>query len=359
MRKNVKYLYTGLLCISFLISSPLIVSQVLKGTPDAKVSKAYAKYEESTEIMTESVAEETESSEITESESEIETESETEPDTRERTKAGLIFVESDQSYFDDALFIGDSRMEDLRDYGTLDNADYLCAVGLSTYKVTGGKYVEGETLAGKFYDRDYSKIYIMLGLNECADSAESFRINMNELLDEVREGAPDALIYLMSNLHVSWESSVENPSESNERLNIINQAIEEMTDGENIIYLDINPLFDDEDGCLPADASGDGVHPYATYYPEWSEWLCQHTITEKSYESAPLPEIDFGQAVEALKQGSHLSRKHWGDEVWIELSKSDEIQMRTSDGRIIPWTVSQEDMLAEDWISLSGNGDAS
>ena len=48
-------------------------------------------------------------------------------------QTGVQFVESGREYFDDALFIGDSRTEGIRDYGTLKNAQYFCHRGLSSY----------------------------------------------------------------------------------------------------------------------------------------------------------------------------------------------------------------------------------
>lgn len=42
---------------------------------------------------------------------------------------------ADASYFDDALFIGDSRTSGLESYGTLKNADYFCFVGMSVYNI--------------------------------------------------------------------------------------------------------------------------------------------------------------------------------------------------------------------------------
>ena len=42
------------------------------------------------------------------------------------------FVASDYSYFNDALFIGDSRTVGLRDYGSLGNSDFFCDVGLTS-----------------------------------------------------------------------------------------------------------------------------------------------------------------------------------------------------------------------------------
>ncbi len=41
-----------------------------------------------------------------------------------------IFVESDYSYFDDALFIGDSRTVGIMEYGEFKNSDFFCSEGL-------------------------------------------------------------------------------------------------------------------------------------------------------------------------------------------------------------------------------------
>ena len=51
-----------------------------------------------------------------------------------------------------------------------------------------------------------------------------------------------------------------------------------MADGKKIYYLDANPLFDDSNGCLAADYTSDGTHPYAKHYLTWADWLRNHTI---------------------------------------------------------------------------------
>lgn len=357
MKKLSKNICIGLLGISFLISSPLITKEVLNQSPDTRAAETPSVPSVEPETLKDT---ESDTTELT-----AETEflnTDTDDSLLEPIEATLEFVASDASYFDDALMIGDSRMEDIRDYGTLDNADYLCAIGLSTYKVTNGGVVEGDTLEGKCSRKNYGKIYIMLGQNEVADSPESFRINLTELLEEVKEYAPDALIFLMANLHVSKQLGIESPLESNERLNVLNEIMEEMCDNETIFYLDVNPIFDDDEGYLPADASGDGVHPYATYYPQWCDWLCEHTITEQS-RIANMPEFHFGQAIQALRQGRHVSRKSWENNmIWLELTSSDDgysIQMKTAEDKKVPWTASQEDMLAEDWFIIQSSGEVS
>lgn len=43
------------------------------------------------------------------------------------------FTTVDASYFDDALFIGDSHTDGFKDYAGLNNADYLCHNGLTVW----------------------------------------------------------------------------------------------------------------------------------------------------------------------------------------------------------------------------------
>ena len=68
-----------------------------------------------------------------------ETETEEAPRTRE-------FCMVDDDWFDDAVFIGDSRTVGLRDYGGLDNATFYASTGLGIYDMWTEKFcdVDGE-----------------------------------------------------------------------------------------------------------------------------------------------------------------------------------------------------------------------
>ena len=78
---------------------------------------------------------------------------------------------------------------------------------------------------------------------------------------------------------------------------------------------------------------------------------------------------NFGQAIEELKAGRRCYRNAWfGDGIFIELQKPDENSKMTRPYIFVgapetqitkkidpksrtPWQPSQEDMLAEDWLS--------
>lgn len=75
-----------------------------------------------------------------------------------------------------------------------------------------------------------------------------------------------------------------------------------------------------------------------------------------------MKEMNFGQAIEALKKGKKVARKGWnGKGMWLRLiipEKSDidmglenlpYIEMKTADNKLVPWLASQTDMLSEDW----------
>jgi hypothetical protein len=68
--------------------------------------------------------------------------------------------------------------------------------------------------------------------------------------------------------------------------------------------------------------------------------------------------LDFGRALQLLKKGYLTQRAGWsGKGKYIKLQIPEEnsrikvpyIYISTDEGKLIPWTASQADMLAEDW----------
>ena len=83
--------------------------------------------------------------------------------------------------------------------------------------------------------------------------------------------------------------------------------------------------------------------------------------------------MDFGKALECLKEGSRVAREGWnGKGIYIELQRPDENSKMTSPyiyidttglqtdnpaapKSLVPWLASQTDMLAEDWAVVGDN----
>lgn len=187
-----------------------------------------------------------------------------------------VFTTVGADYFDDALFLGDSHTDGFKDYAGLPNATYLCHNGLTvwsalekSFQTANGKVTLDEALT----QRQYGKIYIMLGINELGTgTAESWAEQYAVLLNDIRARQPDALIFLQAIFHTTQEKS-ETSYFKNETIDARNAELEKLADGEQVFYIDCNPVFDDETGALRADYSGDGVHVKAAHYVEWRDYL--------------------------------------------------------------------------------------
>ena len=132
--------------------------------------------------------------------------------------------------------------------------------------------------------RQYGKIYLMLGLNEIWAGPEEVAENYKELLTKIRELAPDALIFIQANLYVSASYAEDEPVFSNDNIRALNRNLSKLANGKDIFYIDVNPLFEDENGNLNDEHTGDGAHVYASLYQEWDEWLKTRGIVLKKPE---------------------------------------------------------------------------
>ena len=260
-----------ILIITCFVASPFIYKQIWNNS-EIKKQKMAAK---------ETVAA-THPSEVTDAQqgtTEAQPASDVETATAEQTTEPVtsqsIFVTSGMEYFDDALFIGDSRTVGIKLYGTLKNADYFCDKGLMVSRIDDST-VDNMTAWDKLRKKQYAKIYVMLGVNEIGNDIEGTTAKYRRFLDGIKEAQPNAIIYLQANLHVA--SYKEDSVINNERINTLNDNLQAMADNSRVYYIDVNPIFDDENGALQADITSDGLHVLAMYYSDWCDWLCQNTV---------------------------------------------------------------------------------
>ncbi len=194
------------------------------------------------------------------------------------------YAKENIGYFDDAAFLGDSRTLGISDYAGLDEADFYCDSGMTifkileeevTYQKTGSKVLMPEVLQNK----KYGKIYIMLGMNELGyGNTEMYLEQYRQVLNQIREWQPESIIYIMANLHVSEEKNNMETEFNNMNINSKNAASAELANGTDVFYLDVNPVFTDEEGYLNAELTFDGVHLYAKHYDAWREFLLEHAV---------------------------------------------------------------------------------
>ncbi len=194
------------------------------------------------------------------------------------------FAPAPEGYFDDALFIGDSRTVGIDMVGGVDGATFFSTVGLS---VAGAcctnAYVTGygsTSLPALLQSTQFGKVYIMLGINDIGGDLNNIADRYAELVNMVRENQPNAIIYILANLHVSANQDSKGSSVNNTNINTFNGYIKELADEDTIFYLDSNERFDDENGTLASELTPDGIHFYGSGYTAWAEWLAQNVIVK-------------------------------------------------------------------------------
>lgn len=247
-----------------------IVEDLTEGTQDPETTEG-AIENASTEITSEDIEKN-----ISEEISEATTEEITEQATTEvPKKIGL-------EYFDNTLFIGDSRTVGLSEYGDLGNAEAFADNGMSVYKIwnttvtlRSGKKSKLEPL---LTENKYDKIYIMLGINELGYNFEQTVEQYGQLIKDIKKMQPSALIFVEANLHITKEKSNTSKIFNNENIDRFNQAVKNVADEADVYYLDVNEYFDDEEGSLKKEYTGDGTHVYGKYYAEWIEWILTKAI---------------------------------------------------------------------------------
>ncbi len=204
------------------------------------------------------------------------------PKSGKDKKEGSEKPDNYSGFFTDSLFIGDSRSVGLVNYGNIGDPTAFCHTGLSVYNydnddldVAGFGKISLEDLLelGSF-----DKVYIGLGINELGYAEDTTVEKFVELLDMVKANQPSAKIYMLANLHVTYARSKKDKIHNNGKIDSLNSRIEALCDGTKVIYLDANPVFDDGEGNLSEDYTGDNTHLYARCYPAWSQFIYDNSL---------------------------------------------------------------------------------
>lgn len=201
-----------------------------------------------------------------------------------RDLSEVVYVNVEESYFSDALFIGDSRTVGLGDYSTLgETAAFYASTGLTVYKMFDAPIVE--TAEGKITveealgQHQFEKIYLMIGINEMGTgTVESFMEAYRQVVEHLRELQPEAIIYLQGIMKVTAERSQKGDYIHNEGIEARNAEIAKLADNVWIYYLDVNEVLCDEDGGMEASYTYDGVHLKAQYIDIWKDFLKSHAV---------------------------------------------------------------------------------
>ncbi|MBQ6993749.1 MAG: hypothetical protein IJN64_04515 [Lachnospiraceae bacterium] len=223
----------------------------------------------------------TESSEVPENSSDM--------DVFNAVSETYSFTPVTEDYFQDAVFIGDSRTVGISEYSGIENATFLCKTSLSIYDYTKPKitYKDKKTSIQEVLQTEtFGKIYLMVGINECSyGTPESFYELYREVVEDIRKLQPQALIFIEGNLLVTQSKSDSSQGVTNENISSRNDLIATLANQKDTFYIDINQSSLCENGALIPEFTWDQIHIKAQYYTVWKDFLLQHGIVKNSIDT--------------------------------------------------------------------------
>ena len=192
----------------------------------------------------------------------------------------------DNTYFEDAAFVGDSRTDGFMIYSGIGCGKNLTSNGLSIFQLKEKKALK---IGGKEYTLlealemgEYGKVYLCLGVNELGvHDDEGFYQSYLAAIDTIRAIQPRAIIYIQGLIPLNEEEIAASGGRDylkNDHLRIYNDLMRKAAEEKQVVFLDLYAAFADETGALPAGASRDGVHLKKDFCQKWLEYLKTHTV---------------------------------------------------------------------------------
>lgn len=203
----------------------------------------------------------------------------------------------DLSYFDDAVFIGDSVTVSLQYYcaasGALGSAQFLASTSLSqlnaesavtrssfhpSYRGVKMKVEDAVAASGA------KKVYIMLGINCLRSGAEYSANALVKLIDKIKEKSPDAVILIESTTPMTDTSNIKSSSLNNNVIDAYNAKLLEACDERGWYFINVAEAVKNASGSLNASYCSDknvmGIHFNYTGDEIWVNYLKTHVPQE-------------------------------------------------------------------------------
>ena len=182
--------------------------------------------------------------------------------------------------FSDAVFLGDSRTQGLV-WLTGINTNVYAYKGLNVTSVYtervipwNGTYI---TPMEALCNTEYSKVYLMFGINETGwPSGEIFIDDYRKIVEDIKTNNPEARIFIQSIIPVSQKVSDNSSYVKNEKILYFNRLLEEMAKDEGVEYVNVAEAVA-VNGVLPDDAAVDGIHLTQEYCYKWLNYLRKNT----------------------------------------------------------------------------------
>ncbi len=199
----------------------------------------------------------------------------------------------DPSYFNDAIFVGDSVTMSLKYYcassGALGKAQFLSAASLSpmnalwdvsassmhpSYGGTKMKVEDAVAASGA------NKVYIMLGINSLANGVERNFEDMKALLEKISVKSPNAQIFVQSVTPMTSDSPITAENLNNAAIIRYNEKLLALCNEKGYYYLNVAEVMRSGDGSLEKSYCSDptvmGIHFTFAADKIWCDYLKTH-----------------------------------------------------------------------------------
>ena len=121
-----------------------------------------------------------------------------------------------------------------------------------------------------------AKLFILCGVNDISHgvTADSIARAMERLIVMVKQGSPRTKIYLQSMLPFNNEVREWKLLKGREHVVVEGNALlEQVARRQGVTWIDLYPLFVDDQGCLRAELTNDGLHLMGEGYIIWRDAL--------------------------------------------------------------------------------------
>ncbi len=198
----------------------------------------------------------------------------------------------DKSYFDDAVFIGDSISKGLKVYGVLPPKNVVADqnVGIDQIANDRAVYIANDGTKTTLFNAlkqvpvAPTKVYVMLGSNGLPHYENKQHIEFYyKVIDRIMQTYPNAKIYLQSVTPITAAAEEtyrkNGKTFTNKKINEFNEMVLNMAKEKGIYYINVKDSLVDANGYLSAEFAGaDGVHFKKSGHEAMYQYYKTHTV---------------------------------------------------------------------------------
>lgn len=166
---------------------------------------------------------------------------------------------SQESFYEDAIFVGDAFVEGIDTYQYLESKQLIYDRNWTTGKASANAL-------SKIESSNAQKVILEIGINDLntGKSGEKVFDSYKEFVEEIKTKLPNATIYVVSVFPVtSGFEAKETVSVDNDEVAKLNELLKGL---EGVTFLDVNKSISDDSGNLMDDISSSGLNIKNTYY---------------------------------------------------------------------------------------------